>query len=49
MQNENSFIKFKKKYKSVIIDGEKLYIIEGDILIDENQLYLYFLRRNSEK
>lgn len=47
MKNEYSFIKFKDTLKSVVIDGEKLYIVECDILMDEKQLYSYFLRMQS--
>lgn len=47
MKNEDSFIKFKDTLESVVIDDEKLYIVECDILIDEKQLYSYFLRMRS--
>ena len=44
MKNEDSFIKFKDTIESVVIDNEKLYIVECDILMDEKQLYSYFLK-----
>lgn len=47
MKNEDSFIKFKDTLESVVIDDEKLYIVECDILMDEKQLYSYFFRMRS--
>lgn len=42
-----SFLDFKKNFKSVVVDGIKYYIVECDILLDENELYAYFLRQKN--
>lgn len=42
-----SFLDFKKNFKSVVVDGVKYYVVECDILLDENELYAYFLRQKN--
>lgn len=39
-----SFLEFKKKFKSVVVDGITYYIVECDILLDENELYAHFIQ-----
>jgi hypothetical protein len=39
------FLDFKDNFKSVIVDEVKYYVVECDILLDENELYAYFLRQ----
>ena len=39
------FRDFEDNFKSVIVDEVKYYVVECDILLDENELYAYFLRQ----
>jgi len=38
------FEEFMNKYKSLSIDGEIYYVVEGDLLMDEDELFQYFIK-----
>lgn len=49
-ENSQEYLDFQKQFKSVVVDGVKYYVFEGDILLDDNEFYSYFLRqKNSER
>ncbi len=49
-ENSQEYLDFQQQFKSVVVDGVKYYVFEGDILLDDNELYSYFLRqKNSDK
>jgi hypothetical protein len=44
-----AFQNLKDKSKRVNIDGEEMYIVEGDLLLDEDELAVYALQRETLK
>lgn len=49
-KTSQQYIEFQEQFKSVVVDGVKYYVFEGDILLDDSELYSYFLRqKNPEK
>jgi hypothetical protein len=47
MSESESFRKFKESHKSVIVDDAKYYVVGGDMLLDEDELYLYNLQQEA--
>lgn len=43
----STFAALQQKSRSVDIDGQKYYLLEGDLLLDEDELRLYALRRQT--
>ena len=43
------FKKLRARLSAVMIDGTKLYVVEGDTLLDEDQLYFYALQRERQE
>jgi hypothetical protein len=39
------FLDFKDKFKSVMVDEVKYYVVECDILLDENELHAFFISK----
>ncbi|RCJ19199.1 hypothetical protein A6S26_27500 [Nostoc sp. ATCC 43529] len=44
-ENSQEYLNFQQQFKSVVVDGIKYYVFEGDILLDDNEFYSYFLRQ----
>jgi hypothetical protein len=45
--NSNLFAELKQTKKQVDVDGETLYLVEGDLLLDEVQLEIYALQQEA--
>lgn len=49
VKTESLFERLRTHSKTVAIDGEKYWRVEGDLLLDEDQLLLYAQRREAEQ
>ena len=45
--SSNLFNELKSTRKTINIDGETLYVLEGDVLLDETELELYALQQEA--
>jgi hypothetical protein len=49
MSDEAVLNELKSRLKTVNVDGETYYVAEGDLLLDEDQLFLYSLERKAKE
>jgi hypothetical protein len=48
LSSEEAVDKLKSRLDTVSIDGEKFYVVEGDLLLDEDELFVYSLQRQAQ-